>query len=181
MVGKSLRIKVLTRLRFVWMVRAEQPNSRLLIAAPAIFYINEQVPPNLDAAFFSFPSINNSHPHAQHHQPSHHFNHITKTNPLTQNHQNDWRKVWRQGQRHQVGCAIVSSAFSIPFYSLSSQSIDFDAFFPSKTTRFTHTNLNEHSLTSQSQAFVQGRSRIPSWSCPPSSPKGQLRSACWCR
>ena len=48
-------------------------------------------------------------------------------------HQNDWRQIWRQGQRHQELCSIVSFPLC---ESRSSQVHCFDASFPSKNLVF---------------------------------------------
>ena len=55
------------------------------------------------------PSTHISRPFSLHHQ----LNHITKTTPTTQIHQNDWRQVRRQGQRCQNQRAEVCFSHSV--------------------------------------------------------------------
>lgn len=138
----------------------------------------------------TFPPSSSIHDHCHPSRPAlpphlnHHYNPFPTPKP-TQNRKNDWRQIRRQGQRHQVQRAIVSlsSKHARPSQShLPSASGAFDALFSSHLTRFSH--HNNPFLRSQtdfkSQPFFQGRSRIPSRSCPPSAPQGQLRSACRC-
>ena len=103
------------------------------------------------------------------------LNHITQTNQTHQIHQNDWRQVRRQGQWCQNQRAIVSFH---PSHLVLHFQLPLTRFFDPKQRVLQLQHI--WAQTDIIQSLIQGRPRIPSWSCPPSPPKGQLRTACRC-
>lgn len=136
-------------------------------------------------SLFSTSSINNHDPfpsrlHNDFYRLLSSTTYTQNTQFLKPNHisQNDWRKVWRKGLGLQER-AVVSPHHNRVFQPIRrvfQLVYGVEVFFSTSSTI-------QSSLTNfyPSQPFFQGRSRIPSRPCPPSSPQGQLRSACRCR